>query len=209
MSSFEQRERLQELIMDQGLGAVRFRRVPSTKVWGGQPRIRGGLGAVPRESHVAANKQLLNWIEQAFGPEAAELVRIQADELAAAEANGNGNGNGLAQAEGETDERKWWEKITDAASEVLPKYLQYKTQSDILEVQLDRAREGLPPLQAGEYAPSVQVGLDPETVDRIADEAQRRAAGAAGGLMRSPLTWILAGSAAFFLLQDRNGKRRR
>ncbi len=36
-------------------------------------------------------------------------------------------------------------------------------QRQILRAQLDRARQGLPPLQPSEYAPAINVGLSPQT----------------------------------------------
>jgi hypothetical protein len=36
-------------------------------------------------------------------------------------------------------------------------------QRQILKAQLDRARQGLPPLQPSEYAPAINVGLSPQT----------------------------------------------
>jgi hypothetical protein len=36
-------------------------------------------------------------------------------------------------------------------------------QRRILNAQLERARQGLPPLQSSEYAPAINVGLSPQT----------------------------------------------
>jgi len=36
-------------------------------------------------------------------------------------------------------------------------------QRRLLNAQLDRARQGLPPLNASEYAPAINVGLSPQT----------------------------------------------
>ncbi len=179
--------------MDTNLGAaVRWHPVRSGRAWGSRTQL--GAAAVNTS---AANRALLQWIEQSYGPELAELVAVRAQQLAARNAV---PANGLGQAE-DDEPAGWFERITDAVTEIAPKYLEYRQQAEILDVQLDRAREGLPPLRTDEYAPSVQLGLDPETVERIADEAARRAAGAGQALMQSPALWIGAGVLGFMMLR--------
>lgn len=183
--------------MDTNLGAaVRWHPVRSGRAWGSQ------LGAAAIDTS-KANRALLQWIEHSYGPELAELVAVRAQQLA----TGNGAGaGGLGQAE-DDEPAGWFERITDAVTEIAPKYLEYRQQAEILDVQLDRARQGMPPLRTDEYAPSVQLGLDPQTVERIADEAARRAAGAGQALMQSPMLWIGAGLLGFLALRAMSNGR--
>jgi hypothetical protein len=61
-----------------------------------------------------------------------------------------------AQAvQGET----WWE----SALRALPTLVMANHQRELLKVQLDRARQGLPPLQSTEYGLGVNVGIDAST----------------------------------------------
>lgn len=60
---------------------------------------------------------------------------------------------------GETqDSTPWYDKIINAASNLATAYYQNKTQQEIIEMQLERAKQGLPPIQADQYAaPPVRV----------------------------------------------------
>lgn len=58
------------------------------------------------------------------------------------------------QAQGET----WY----DALARLLPVLASTYQQKQLLSVQVERARAGLPPLDASNYAPGVNVGLSPE-----------------------------------------------
>lgn len=64
--------------------------------------------------------------------------------------------NGLS-AMGQDDTRPWYEKAIDAVKDALPTYIQYKTQNKILDAQLRRAEQGLPPLETAQYAPTMQL----------------------------------------------------
>ena len=46
-------------------------------------------------------------------------------------------------------------------------YLQYDAQRRLLNAQLDRARAGLPPLDAGQYAPGINAGIATDTRNDI------------------------------------------
>ena len=52
-------------------------------------------------------------------------------------------------AESET----WWQKVLNAAPNVFATWLQTKQQKDVAKLQLDRARQGLAPLDVSQYAP--------------------------------------------------------
>lgn len=55
------------------------------------------------------------------------------------------------------------ESLISAISRAMTMVAMTEYQRQILKAQLERARQGLPPLQPSEYAPAVNVGLSPQT----------------------------------------------
>jgi hypothetical protein len=60
-------------------------------------------------------------------------------------------------------EQSQGESWVDALAKVLPVLATTYQQRQLLEVQLQRARSGLPPLDVSQYSPGVQVGLTSDT----------------------------------------------
>lgn len=60
------------------------------------------------------------------------------------------------------ERRNEGENWYDALARLLPVLASTYQQKQLLEVQVDRARQGLPPLDATQYAGGVQVGMAPE-----------------------------------------------
>lgn len=54
-----------------------------------------------------------------------------------------------------------FQRFLSTITSLAPSYIQARSQQQLLEVQLDRARQGLPPLNASQYAPAVQLSVDP------------------------------------------------
>lgn len=54
------------------------------------------------------------------------------------------------------------ESWTDTLSRILPSLVLANSQRQLLAVQMDRARQGLPPLDASQYGLGVSVGVSPE-----------------------------------------------
>lgn len=177
--------------MSAGLGNVQWRGVPQGWVWGGGG---GGLGALPPADAYAL---FLDWVRRAYG---AGVV----DALAAGAPAGELAATVVTEAQTAAAPPSWLDRLVSAAGQILPAYLQYEQQRDVLEIQLERARAGLPPLESGQFAPSVQVQLDEETVRRIGDEAIARA-GVFGG---KAIPWLMLGAAALFMLSEKRGRRR-
>lgn len=75
------------------------------------------------------------------------------------------NGVGEAQETG----KSFWQKITEGLTTIGTGYLSYKNQKDMLKLNIARAEQGLPPLDAGATAPVVrtQIDLEPEIADRL------------------------------------------
>jgi hypothetical protein len=148
---------------------------------------------LPREQ---ANALFVDWFAKAYpGVVESLLAEIDRDGVLA--------DAGLGATE--QQEQGFIQKLMDLAQGVVPAYLQYQQQKDVLDIQLERARAGLAPLETGQFAPSVQIGLDNETVQRIADEAGARARAAAS----SPLPWLLLGGGVLAALAFRKKSPRR
>ena len=90
---------------------------------------------------------------------------------------------------GQDDSPGWFERFTNTVTQLAPSYLQYKAQKEVLDLQLQRAQQGLAPLDTSEIAPSVQVSLDPsQTRQALAQGAAR-----VGDVLSSP--WVLGAAA--------------
>jgi hypothetical protein len=89
----------------------------------------------------------------------------------------------------------WWETFQDSVADLGGKYLQYRTQKEILDAQLERMKQGLPPLQTSEYAPTVIVKPDPGTTAEIT--------GAIGAGLGRMLPFIAIGGVALLLMMRR------
>jgi len=97
-------------------------------------------------------KQFLTW------------MRLNEPRLYRAAASAAGNNSGLAaQDVGQPSGGSWWDSFVGAAKQLVPVAIQARSQKQILDVQLRRAEQGLPPLQTSQIAPTVQVqaGLTP------------------------------------------------
>lgn len=55
-------------------------------------------------------------------------------------------------------QKAWWEKLADAASQVVPAYFQYKTQDKITDAQIERMKQGYAPIEnPTSYMPAFRV----------------------------------------------------
>lgn len=114
----------------------------------------------------AAAKALAMWLRRA------QPVLYRAAEKAAAKGTSR-----LGQAtttEAATAAPTFWQRLVSSVTELAPQYLQYQAQKDLLEVQLQRASQGLPPLDPTSYAPAVQVSIDPAQAEAAAEAAWER-----------------------------------
>lgn len=88
------------------------------------------------------------------------------------------------------------ERFVNTVTALAPQYLQYRAQQELLDVQLDRARQGLPPLRPTDYAPAVQLSVDPSMYSPQLEALK---------------PWLLYGGiavAGLFLFKMLGGKRR-
>lgn len=127
---------------------------------------------------VRYRRQFVNWIKQ-WAPGIYVAAKKKADLIENEEGS-------LGQLGG------WWETFSDSVGDLGGKYLQFRTQKEILDVQMERMRAGLPPLQTGEYAPTVAVKVDPGTTAEIT--------GAIGAGFGKMLPFIAVGGVAIVLM---------
>ncbi len=105
-----------------------------------------------------------------------------------------------AEAEAESS---WLDKLVGAAKDIAPAFIQFKQQKEILDMQVERARQGLPPLEAAYIAPTVriQTELSPEMMTTAR-------AGITEGLQKLAVPLFLVGGLAVFMMTRRKGRRR-
>ena len=84
-----------------------------------------------------------------------------------------------------------WQRLVNTVTDIAPQYLQYQAQKDLLEVQLQRASQGLPPLDPTSYAPAVQVSIDPVQAQLAAEAAWDRAKPFVFGSLALVGGWLL------------------
>ncbi len=82
----------------------------------------------------------------------------------------------------------------ETAQQAIPAYFQYKTQSDIMEMNIARAKQGLPPVDPGVVAPQVKVIHD--VPPAVQGEIQKWTSG-----MGNIALWGALGLGAFFLIR--------
>ena len=87
----------------------------------------------------------------------------------------------------------WYSDILDFAKEAVPAYLAYDAQKDLMDLNMERAKTGLDPIDPGLTAPQIRVvhDLPPETRS-ILDSFKM-----GGGI----LMWAALGLGAFFVVR--------
>ena len=74
---------------------------------------------------------------------------------------------------GETETKSLWDRLSENIVKLGGAYLTIKNQKDMVDLNIERARQGLPPLDIGSTAPVVrtQVDLPPGMVNQLTSEA--------------------------------------
>jgi len=145
------------------------------------PRQRRRPRRIRKAKKIRDRQAFINWLKN-WAPQLYADAKRKADTLEITEGS-------LGQLGG------WWETFTDSITDLGGKYLQFRTQKEILEAQLSRMREGLPPLQTSEYAPTIAIKPDPGTTREIV--------GAIGTGFGKMLPFIAIGGVALLLLMRR------
>lgn len=92
--------------------------------------------------------------------------------------------------------------LTQTVKEVIPTVVQYRTSNKILEAQLKRGEQGLPPLNVQDYSPVLRVS---PTFDPQSEAALTRVATQTAGstIQRFALPIALGAGALFLLLRKK------
>jgi hypothetical protein len=164
----------------------KFRR--SVGLPGGRGRAIGlkGLSATPPASVTA----FLKWVRAEFP----SLYAAAERRLAA----GNDGAPGMSAVETTATAKpeSALTRLVSTITSLAPQYLQYRAQQQLLDVQLDRARQGLPPLRPTDYAPAVQLSVDPSMYSPALETLK---------------PWLIYGGlalGAFFVFRTFGGRRR-
>jgi hypothetical protein len=152
-------------------------------------QLRGLARAAIREKPA---ERFLAWVKLAH-------PRLFAAAVQRAGVTANGNGARLGQV-APAPTQSALDRVLSAITTLAPAFLQAKAQKDLLEVQLDRARNNLPPLDPTQYAPAVQVSVSPASA--------AAAASAAGAAARPYLIWGAVGLGVLFVVTQLQKRRR-
>lgn len=108
--------------------------------------------------------QFLTWLKNRH-PEVYESAILKADSSTLGEAQDTSNQN----------DTPWWQKAVTGVIAAGSTYLNLKAQRDALKMNLQRAEQGLPPVDTSEItqAPTVrtQVDLPPEIITKVTESA--------------------------------------
>ena len=173
------------------------------------PYGAGPLGAVEDELTPTqlARAQFLTWLKRS-NPAVFRSALKHAETAKAHFAAQSGNPaalSGLGWTMGENgtlvaENKNWWQTFAEGITQAGTAYLAYKGQKAAIDLNLQRAQQGLPPIDVSRYtAPTVrtQVDVSPEILARLRE----------GGMN----TMLLVGgiAAAFLLLPRLMGSSRR
>lgn len=64
-------------------------------------------------------------------------------------------------------QKSWWSNFTDSVSEIGSRYIKYKSDKKLMNVQLRRARQGLPPVKTGLLAPGTRPDVFPVAFEDV------------------------------------------
>lgn len=138
-----------------------------------------------------ARLQFLSWLQEKH-PALFEAAIVQADKTTPVAATLGQNGAEVQQA---ANDPGFWDRLQNAAIGLGTTYLTLKNQRDAMQLNLERARQGLPPIDAGVTAPVIRTEIDlpPDVVDRVTQSA--------GIQVNKILLWGGLALAAFYLFQ--------
>jgi hypothetical protein len=102
-----------------------------------------------------AAKDLLNWMESQVPGSREKVISLVGSK-------------GMGQVETSTGNAPWYSKVIDAAGQVATTYFQGKVQKETTDLQIERARQGLPPLDLSLYGAApvttqVDIKMSPQT----------------------------------------------
>lgn len=83
----------------------------------------------------------------------------------------------------EAPSKSFWEKFTETAAALGTTYLTLKNQRDAMKINLERARQGQPPIDIATTAPVIRTQVD------VSPELQQRLVSTAGEGLNKILLW--------------------
>ena len=90
----------------------------------------------PRQDKAA--QDLLNWLEAQYPGSKQKVIALI-------------GAPGMGQVDVSAGDAPWYSKVIDAAGQVATTYFQSKVQKETTDLQIERARQGLPPLDLSLY----------------------------------------------------------
>jgi hypothetical protein len=57
----------------------------------------------------------------------------------------------------------WYQGLIQTGSQALQAYLQFRSTDQLMQLNIERAKHGLPPIDVSAYGPQVGVGIAPQT----------------------------------------------
>jgi hypothetical protein len=112
----------------------------------------------------------------------------------AAVAKANASTLGAAETEGETS---WWQKLAGGIAAAGTTYLTLKNQRDAMKINLQRAQDGLAPIDVGDSAPVIRTQID------LPDDVMYKITQSAGSNVNKLLLFGAAAIAAVMLFMKR------
>ena len=107
----------------------------------------------PRQDKAA--QDLLNWLEAQYPGSKQKVIALI-------------GAPGMGQVDVSAGDAPWYSKVIDAAGQVATTYFQSKIQKETTDLQIERARQGLPPLDLSLYGAApvttqVDIKMSPQT----------------------------------------------
>lgn len=148
-------------------------------------------------STVQSRAQFLEWLKETH-PNLFRGALKYAETWREGEADRQGNPgtiSGLGQTQaGTVEPTSFWGKLSEGITALGTAYLGYKGQKNVLEMNLQRAQMGLPPIDPATGAPTVRtsVSLSPEIMARLNDT---------GTTVRNLMLWGGLGFLGYMLIK--------
>lgn len=91
-----------------------------------------------------------------------------------------------------TQDTPWWESAIDATKSIGTAVLQYKTQQDLIDLQMKRIEDGKPPIDTALISPTVRVQADlPPAIQADIRDMKRTAIFAVGGIALAVMAFLM------------------
>lgn len=131
------------------------------------PNLQRFFGPVTAPAAPAAKQpapvayaNIINWIRDKF-PEIYQGLLMTRPDLTSAQmifAN-TGFGDGETNVQNELTAASVFNQLLDTVKQNYPAYLQYSMQKDLIAMNIERAKQGLAPIDSSMVAPTVNVGV--------------------------------------------------